>query len=73
LLNIIENGNQSPHLSNKSIGKTESPIIQKPSTRTIQNESNREYKHVTDFTGPTVTHTTKVRICISKLVVFPFK
>jgi len=73
LLNIIENGNQSPHLSNKSIGKTESPIIQKTSTRTIQNESNREYKHVTDFTGPTVTHTTKVRICISKLVVFPFK
>lgn len=47
----LENGDQSPQSSNKSIGKSDSPII--------QNESNREYKHVTDFTGPTVTHTTK--------------
>lgn len=54
LSNNIENGDQSPHSSNKSIGKSDSPII--------QNESNREYKHVTDFTGPTVTHTTKVRL-----------
>jgi len=54
-----ENGDQSPHLSNKSIGKTNSPVIQKTSPRTIQNDANREYKHVTDFTGPTVTHTTK--------------
>lgn len=65
LLNIIENGvesgDQSPHSSNKSIGPNESPIIQKTSPRIIQNnETNREYKHVTDFTGPTVTHTTKV-------------
>jgi hypothetical protein len=63
-LNIIENGDQSPPSSNKSIGKTESPIIHKTPPRTIQNEFNREYKHVTDFTGPTVTHTTKVRIYI---------
>ncbi|CAF3459718.1 unnamed protein product [Rotaria socialis] len=55
----LENGNQSPHSSNKSIGKTDSPIIQETSPRTIHNEPNREYKHVTDFTGPTVTHTTK--------------
>ncbi|CAF1601828.1 unnamed protein product [Rotaria sp. Silwood1] len=54
-----ENGNQSPHSSTKSIGKTDSPINREISSRTIQNESTREYKHVTDFTGPTVTHTTK--------------
>jgi hypothetical protein len=57
LSNNIENGDQSPQSSNKSIGKSDSPII--------QNESNREYKHVTDFTGPTVTHTTKVRLLSS--------
>jgi Na(+)/H(+) exchange regulatory cofactor NHE-RF2 len=49
-----ENGDQSPHLTtNKSIGQIDSPIHRKSI------ESNREYKHVTDFTGPTVTHTTK--------------
>ncbi|CAF2870372.1 unnamed protein product [Rotaria sp. Silwood2] len=54
-----ENGDQSPHSSTKSIGKTDSPIIQETSPRIIQNEPIREYKHITDFTGPTVTQTTK--------------
>lgn len=52
-----ENGRQSPH----SIEQSHSPIVEK-ATRTLSNESNREYKHVTDFTGPTVTHTTKTNV-----------
>ncbi|CAF0951969.1 unnamed protein product [Adineta steineri] len=54
-----EYGDQSPQSSEKSIGKTDSPIIRQTSPRTMKNEPVREYKHVTDFTGPTVTHTTK--------------
>lgn len=67
LKNLLENGNQALHSFNKSIGKTDSPIIRETSPRIIQNEPNREYKHVTDFTGPTVTHTTKVRIYLTCL------
>lgn len=63
IFSFVENGDQSPHSSSKSIGKTDSPIpiIRETSPKLNQNESNREYKHVTDFTGPTVTHTSKVK------------
>lgn len=69
---IPENGDQSPPSSNKSIGNRDSPIpiIRETTSRTIQNEPNREYKHVTDFTGPTVTHTTKVKIYLTYLSFF---
>ena len=59
----LENDRQSPHSIEQSHS---SPIVEK-ATRTLSNESNREYKHVTDFTGPTVTHTTKVRDEINKI------
>ncbi|UJR31445.1 hypothetical protein I4U23_018938 [Adineta vaga] len=55
-----ENGNQSPQSSERSIGKIDSPVIREIPIRTTTAEHTREYKHVTDFTGPTVTHTTKV-------------
>ncbi|CAF1250169.1 unnamed protein product [Adineta ricciae] len=54
-----ENGNHSPQTSERSIGKIDSPVIHEIPIRTTT-EHTREYKHVTDFTGPTVTHTTKV-------------
>jgi len=58
--NIIENGDDSSHSSNKSIGQVDPPYAREPSPPTKTNESNRDYRHVADFTGPTVIHN-KVR------------
>ncbi len=71
VFHLLENGDQR-RSSDKSIGKIDSSTIRETPPRTIKNESNREYKHVTDFTGPTVTHTTKVRIYLT-CVFFFFK
>ncbi|CAF0764243.1 unnamed protein product [Adineta steineri] len=59
--NGSENGDISPQSSNRSSGKVDSPIIRQtpPSSRTKPNEFDRDYKHVTDFTGPTITQHTK--------------
>jgi hypothetical protein len=56
IFNIIENGDDSSHSSNRSIGKADPHYAREPSPPTKPNQSNRDYKHVADFTGPTVTH-----------------
>lgn len=56
---VTGSNENSPQLSNRSIGKADSPISREISPQTKQNESNRDYKHSTDFTGPTVTQTSK--------------
>jgi len=48
-----ESGNDSPRSSNSSIGKADSHFTRE----TKPNDTDRDYRHVTDFTGPTVTHT----------------
>jgi len=52
---IIENGDDSSHSSNRSIGKADPHYTREPSPPTKPNQSNRDYKNVADFTGPTVT------------------
>lgn len=59
---LSDNGNHSPQTSERCIEQIDSPVIREIPIRTTTTEHTREYKHVTDFTGPTVTHTTKVCI-----------
>ena len=57
---LLEHSDSSPQLSNRSIGKADSPISRELSPQTKLPDANRDYKRVTDFTGPSVLRT-KVR------------
>ncbi|CAF1138065.1 unnamed protein product [Rotaria sp. Silwood1] len=52
------NNNNSPYISNKNTGQiNDSPIVRDTLQQKKTNESNREYKNVTDFTRPQITQT----------------
>ncbi|CAF3937830.1 unnamed protein product [Rotaria sordida] len=57
----INKTNDSPYSSDRHINKTtDSPIVRQTSQQKKPNESDRDYKHVTDFTRPQVTQTRSV-------------